>query len=82
MAEDRRNNARRAEVVRNVLDGIVRSPSVTLTADMLQEWLHVPLDAAERILQRLVDSGLVREVRRGVWARAEVSRRPPPVGLI
>ena len=69
MVDDRRDKGRRAEVVRCVLDRIVQNPSVTLTVETLQEWLKVPGDAAERILQRLVDSGLMREVRRGEWAR-------------
>jgi len=43
--------------------------SVTLTVNTLQTWLDVPLDAAQRILQRLASSGLMREVQRGVWAR-------------
>jgi hypothetical protein len=69
MAEDRRDKVRRADVVRCVLDRIVRNPGVTLTADTLRQWLQVPVDAAERILRRLVDSGLMREVRQGVWVR-------------
>ena len=35
----------------------------------LQQWLGVPVDAAERILGRLASSGLVREVHKGVWTR-------------
>jgi len=37
--------------------------------DTLQQWVGVPVDAAERILRRLASSGLVREVNRGTWAR-------------
>ena len=67
--EERRDKSRRAEVVRCVLSRVVQNPSITLTVDTLQQWLQVPVDAAERILKRLVDSGLMREVRRGEWAR-------------
>ena len=69
MDQERRDKTRRAEVVRCVLNRIVQNPSITLSADTLQQWLQVPVDAAERILGRLVDSGLMREVRRGEWAR-------------
>lgn len=69
-AEERRNISARAAVVRRVIDGVVQNPSITLTATTLQQWLNVPMDAAERILQRLASSGLVREVQKGVWARA------------
>lgn len=69
MREERRNIRHRAAVVQRVIDGVVQNPSVTLTVNTLQAWLDVPIDAAQRILQRLAASGLVREVQRGVWAR-------------
>lgn len=67
--EERRNISARAAVVQRVINGVVQNPSVTLTATTLQQWLNIPLDAAERILGRLASSGLVREVQKGVWAR-------------
>lgn len=69
MGEERRNIKHRAAVVQRVIDGIVQNPSVTLTERTLQQWLGVPMDAAQRILDRLASSGLVREVQKGVWAR-------------
>jgi hypothetical protein len=69
MGEERRNIKERAAVVQRVINGIVQNPSVTLTVNTLQQWLGVPNEAAERILERLASSGLVREVQRGVWAR-------------
>ena len=69
MGEERRNIRVRAAVVQRVIDGIVQNPSVTLTVNTLQTWLGVPFEAAERILNRLASSGLVREVQKGVWAR-------------
>jgi hypothetical protein len=69
MGSERRNIKGRAAVVQRVIDGIVQNPSVTLTVNTLQQWLGVPLEAAERILDRLASSGLVREVQKGVWAR-------------
>jgi hypothetical protein len=68
-SEERRNIPARAAVVQRVINGIVQNPSVTLTVDTLQAWLEIPFDAANRILQRLASSGLVREVQKGVWAR-------------
>jgi hypothetical protein len=69
MLEERRNIKVRAAVVQRVIDNIVQNPSVTLSVNTLQTWLGVPFDAAQRILQRLASSGLVREVQRGVWTR-------------
>jgi hypothetical protein len=69
MREERRNIRARAAVVQRVIDNIVQNPSVTLSVNTMQAWLGVPLDAAQRILQRLASSGLVREVQRGVWTR-------------
>ncbi|MGH9255126.1 MAG: hypothetical protein ACRD3C_11205 [Vicinamibacterales bacterium] len=66
---ERRNITARAAVVQRVINGVVQNPSVTLTVDTLQQWLNIPMDAAERILNRLASSGLVREVQKGVWAR-------------
>jgi ribosomal protein S25 len=69
MVQDRRNTQLRSEMVRSIINRVVQNPSVTLTVDTLQQWVGVPLDAAERILRRLASSGIVREVNRGVWAR-------------
>jgi hypothetical protein len=69
MGEERRNIKARAAVVQRVIDGIVQNPSVTLTVSTLETWLGIPFDAAQRILDRLASSGLVREVHKGVWAR-------------
>jgi hypothetical protein len=69
MGQERRNIKSRAAVVQRVIDGIVQNPSVTLSVNTLQTWLGVPMDAAQRILDRLASSGLVREVQKGVWAR-------------
>ena len=67
--EERRNTATRGAVVKRVIDSVLQNPSVTLRVETLQQWLNIPIDAAERILMRLASSGLVREVQRGVWAR-------------
>ena len=69
MGSERRDIRHRAAVVQRVINGVVQNPSVTLTVNTLEQWLGIPLDAAERILARLASSGLVREVQKGVWAR-------------
>jgi hypothetical protein len=69
MREERRNVRVRAAVVQRVIDAILQNPSVTLTVNTLQSWVGVPMEASQRILERLVSSGLVREVQRGVFAR-------------
>ena len=69
MGSERRDIQSRAAVVQRVIDGIVHNPSVTLTVSTLQQWLGVPVDAAQRILDRLAASGLVHEVQKGVWTR-------------
>ena len=69
MIPERRNIRARAAVVQGVIDDIVQNPSVTISVNTLQTWLGISVEAAQRILQRLASSGLVREVQRGVWAR-------------
>ena len=67
---DRRDTTRRAELVRSIVAGVVRNPYAVITRESLERWLHVPRAVAERILARLVSSGLVREIAAGVWARS------------
>lgn len=69
MRQERRNIRRRSALVQRVIDGVIQNPSVTLSVNTLQTWLGVPMEAAQRILNRLASSGLVQEVQRGVWAR-------------
>jgi hypothetical protein len=67
---DRRDTTRRAELVRSIVAGIVRNPYAVVTRESLQHWLHISGGVADRILTRLVSSGLLREIEAGVWARA------------
>ena len=66
---DRRDTTRRAELVRSIVAGVVRNPYAVVTKESLQHWLDIPRGVAERILIRLVSSGLLHEVQAGVWAR-------------
>lgn len=69
MGMERREGARRAEVVRAVVDHVVHKAETTVTLEGLQDFLHVPPDAANRIVSSLVNAGIVKEVRDGVWIR-------------
>lgn len=69
MGIERREKGRRAEVVRAVLDHVVHKTETTVTLEGLQDFLHIPQDAAGRIVRSLVNAGLVREVRTGLWQR-------------
>jgi hypothetical protein len=72
MSEERRDLRRRAAIVQRIIDGVVQNPSVTLTANTLEQWLGVPGEAAQRILGRLGSSGLMREIQKGVWTRGSI----------
>jgi len=75
MGIERREKGRRAEVVKAVVDHVVHKAEGTVTLEGLQDFLHIPQDAAGRIVSSLVNAGLVREVRDGVWTR--VPDMPP-----
>jgi hypothetical protein len=67
VTQERRNIRERAALVQRLIKAVVENPSVTLNVATLQVWLGVHVDAAQRILSRMVASGLVREVSRGVF---------------
>ena len=67
--KERRNRTVRSALVQSIVNSVLQNPSVTLTVETLQEWVGLSRDAAERILMRLADSGLVREIRKGVFVR-------------
>jgi hypothetical protein len=66
---ERRDIEKRAELVRWVVTQIVQNPGVQITTDTMSKWLEVQDDVAERIVDHLVDAGLLREIRQGVWMR-------------
>jgi Mn-dependent DtxR family transcriptional regulator len=66
---DRRDTARRAEVVRAVLEEIVHTAVPVITVDTLQDSLQVSPEAATRIVQRLVSAGLLVETQDGTWVK-------------
>ena len=69
MGIESREKGSRAEVVRAVVDHVVHKAETTVTLEGLQDFLHVPQDAAGRIVRSLVNAGLVREIRSGLWQR-------------
>jgi DNA-binding IscR family transcriptional regulator len=69
MGIERREKGRRAEVVRAVVDHVVHKAETSVTLEGLQEFLHIPQDAAGRIVSSLVNAGIVRQVRAGLWQR-------------
>lgn len=70
--QERRNVRERSAKLQRVVNLTLENPSVTLRVETLGAWLNVQLDAAQRILSRMVSAGLLREVQRGVF----VARSP------
>jgi predicted transcriptional regulator of viral defense system len=70
MTVDRRNYAKRAEVIDRIVCRVVRNPSARFTFRHFRTMLGVPEDAARRILSSLTSTGLLVEVERGIWARS------------
>jgi predicted transcriptional regulator len=66
---DRRDTARRAEVVRTVLEEIVHNSVPFITIESITKSLHVSTEAATRIIERLVSAGILIETRQGIWIR-------------
>ena len=76
MADERRNLQRRSEFLRRIIDCIVQNPDDAITISRVEEVLAVPLDAAQRIIERLVASGVLYQTRRGVWLHAAPGPSP------
>ena len=66
---DRRDHARRAEVVRSVIEEIVHNGVPVLTIRDIEDSLQVSSDAAARIVERLVSAGLLVQAREGTWIK-------------
>ncbi|HEY7190110.1 MAG TPA: hypothetical protein VH436_26335 [Vicinamibacterales bacterium] len=66
---DRRDTARRAEVVRTVLEEIVHNSVPFITIETITNSLHVSTEAATRIVERLVSAGILVETRTGIFIR-------------
>jgi hypothetical protein len=66
---DRRNKRRREEVIRSVVDQIIHNPKARVTIHSLKEFLKLPDEGAQRIIEHLVNAGVLYEVSAGVWTR-------------
>jgi hypothetical protein len=67
---DRRDTARRAEVVRTVLEEFVHHAVPVITIGNLQDSLQISSEAATRIVQRLVSAGILVEApQAGTWVK-------------
>jgi Mn-dependent DtxR family transcriptional regulator len=66
---DRRDTARRAEVIRSVIEDIVHNGVPVLTIREIETSLQVSSEAATRIVERLVSAGLLVEGREGTWVK-------------
>ena len=69
MGIDRRDKQRREDVLRSVVDHIVRNANARVTIEGLKEFLKIPEEAARRIIENLISAGILYEVSSGVWAR-------------
>jgi hypothetical protein len=69
MAIDRRNVLRRQQVIRKVVDHIVKSAEGSVTIESLRDFLEIPDAGARRIIASLVSAGILREISAGVWGR-------------
>jgi predicted transcriptional regulator len=76
VAIDRRDQRRRADVIRLVVDQIVRNPESRVTIKNLEDFLNIPDDAAKRIINNLVKAGLMYEVSPGVWTKGKHAPKP------
>jgi hypothetical protein len=66
---DRRYTARRAEVVRSVMEEVVHNGVPVLTIRDIETSLHVSPEAAARTAERLVSAGLLVAAREGTWVK-------------
>jgi Mn-dependent DtxR family transcriptional regulator len=72
LERDRRDTARRAEVVRSVIEEIVHNGVPVLTIRDIETSLQVSPEAASRIVERLVSAGLLVESDTGTWVKVSL----------
>jgi hypothetical protein len=65
--KERRNLPERSAKLQRIVKVVLENPSVTLRVETLGAWLNVQRDAAQRILNRMVSAGLLRELQRGLF---------------
>jgi predicted transcriptional regulator of viral defense system len=81
MSEPRpdRRNAIRRQAVSTQLRAVLSSPSLLLTVDEAQRLLRLHREACQRILRRLLEAGVLKEIQRGVYTPTNlISGLPTP----
>ena len=74
---DRRDLKQRQAMIQ--VRALLSSPSVLLTVDEAQRLLQLQREACQRILRRLLEAGVLREIQRGVYTpTALISGLPTP----
>lgn len=74
---ERRNIAQRQRISAQIRAAL--TPSILLTVDETQRLLRLHKEACQRILRRLAESGVLREIQRGVYTpTALLSGLPMP----
>ena len=73
---ERRDVSRRVNVIRPVVEHLRQNLPPTITIDGLSAALDVPTEAAQRIYNRLVSSGVIRVSQAAALPRGGSSLRP------
>jgi predicted transcriptional regulator of viral defense system len=74
---ERRNITQRHRISAQIRTAL--TPSILLTVEGTQRLLQLHKEACQRILRRLVESGVLREIQRGVYTpTALLSGLPTP----
>ena len=74
---ERRNSTQRQRISAQIRAAL--TPSILLTVEETQRLLKLHKEACQRILRRLVESGVLREIQRGVYTpTALLSGLPTP----
>ncbi len=74
---ERRNSTQRQRISAQIRTAL--TPSILLTVEETQRLLQLHKEACQRILRRLVESGVLREIQRGVYTpTALLSGLPTP----
>ena len=74
-----RRDLKQRQAISTRVRALLSSPSVLLTVDEAQRLLQLQREACQRILRRLLEAGVLREIQRGVYTpTALISGLPTP----
>lgn len=74
--DERRHVPHRTAVLNAIVTHIVHAPDAIVTIESLQALVQVPADAARRIVERLVASGILIPAGRDAWVSQPLAPRP------